>query len=300
MRSDLYIETVVDKCTALMEAGMWRRLPAVRPKAWLQNFEAEDQVAAAVLLDHFTYFAGSAVDQMLLSLYRQLRDRLISTMGVVKAVATLDNAIFTSVEGEDPNVTDSGNLFCRKLRQAAGIADNRFMDPKRALEQAKLGRLVIFLDDMLGSGNQVSATWKRDYLSHQPYSFADLEAESGAHVIYATLVATHSGLDVIRAELPGLNVVAAHVLEDADTVSGIPRSALKPDLEDIPGAIAKFLEKYSPRLGVPSYLEDLRTRMYGHTEAGLLLAFEHSTPDSTLPIFWAVGPDQWTPLVRRA
>ena len=299
MRSDLYIETVLEKCSALMAAGLWRRLPAVRPRAWLENFDPEDQAAAAVLLDHFTYFASNAVDQMLLSLYRQLRDGLISTMGTEKAISTLDSAVFTSVEGEDPNVTDSGNLFCRKLRQTAGIADNRFMDPKRALEQAKAGRLVVFLDDMLGSGSQITATWKRDYLSTQPYSFADLEAETGSHVIYATLVATRAGLDRVRAELTGLKVVAAHILEAADTVTGIPRSALKPDLDDIPGAIASLLEKYSPRLGLPQYLENPRACMYGHTEAGLLVAFEHSTPDSTLPIFWAVGPDQWTPLVRR-
>jgi len=299
MRSDLYIETVLEKCSALMAAGLWRRQPVVRPRAWLENFDPPDQAAAAILLDHFTYFSSNAVDQMLLSLYRQLRDTLISSLGAKKGIATLDAAVFTSVEGEDPNVTDSGNLFCRKLRQTAAIGDDRFMDPKRALEQAKAGRLVVFLDDMLGSGNQIIATWKRGYLNKQPYSFADLEAQTGANVVYATLVATRTGLETLHAELTGLKVVAAHILDEADTVAGIPRSALKPDLDDIPGAIARLLEKYSPRLGVPQYLEHPHARMYGHTGAGLLVAFEHSTPDSTLPIFWAVGPDQWTPLVRR-
>ncbi|KAF1060747.1 hypothetical protein [Burkholderia gladioli] len=299
MRSDQYIDTVVGKCAALVAAGLWCRTPIVRPAAWLNNFEKDDQVTAAVLLDHFTYFASGAVDQMLMSLYRQMRDGLFSRMGPKRALETLDNAVFTSVEGEDPNVTDSGNLFCRKLRQTARIADNRFMDPKRALEQAKAGRLVVFLDDILGSGSQISATWKRDYLSEQPYSFADLEAIDGLHVIYATLVATRTGLDRLRADLTGLQVVAAHILDSADTVAGIPRSALKPDLDDIPGAIQRLLEKYAPRLHVPQYLEAACTRMYGHTEAGLLLAFEHSVPDSTLPLFWAAGPDQWTTLVRR-
>jgi len=299
MRSDQYIDTVVEKCTALVASGLWCRQPVVRPRAWLNNFEPDDQVVAAVLLDHFTYFANGAVDQMLMSLYRQLRDGLISQMGIERAQETLDRAIFTSVEGEDPNVTDSGNLFCRKLRQTARIADDRFMDPKRALEHAKTGRLVVFLDDMLGSGSQIATTWKRDYLNQQPYSFADLEATAGLHVIYATLIATRGGLSRLRGDLVGLTVVAAHILEAADTVAGIPRSALKPDLDDIPGAIVRLLEKYSPRLGVPQHLEGDRTRMYGHSEAGLLIAFEHSTPDSTLPIFWAVGPDQWTPLVRR-
>ncbi|MGA4338344.1 phosphoribosyltransferase-like protein [Ralstonia nicotianae] len=299
MRSDQYIETVLEKCSALMAAGLWRREPAVRPRAWLSNFDDEDQAVAAVLLDHFTYFASSAVDQMLLSLYRQLRDGLISNMGIERAIATLDSAVFTSVEGEDPNVTDSGNLFCRKLRQTASIADQRFMGPDRALEHAKAGRLVVFLDDILGSGGQITSTWTRDYHNQQPYSFADLEAQTGVHVIYATLVATRTGLDRLRAEVAGLTVVAAHIVDAADTVTGVPRSALRPDIDDIPGAIANLLEKYSPRLRVPAYLEEPRMRMYGHSESGLLVAFEHSTPDSTLPIFWAVGPDQWTPLVRR-
>jgi hypothetical protein len=282
-----------------MDSELWRREPAVRPRAWLQNFDKPDQPTAAVLLDHFTYFGGKAVDHMLLSLYRQMRDGLIARMGRERALASLETAVFTSVEGEDPNITDSGNLFCRKLRQTAAIPDERFVDPKRALEHAKAGKLVVFLDDFLGSGSQIDATWKRGYLNSLPYSFADLEAESAADVVYATLVATRKGLERLRADVSALRIVAAHVIEPAETVIGIPRSALRPDIDDIPAALNTLLAKYSPRLRVPPYLEAERTRMYGHGELGLLMAFEHSTPDCTIPIFWAVGPDNWTPLVRR-
>lgn len=299
LRSDQYIETVLTKCDALMDAELWRREPSVRPRAWLHNFDLVDRPAAAVLLDHFVYFSTNAVDHMLLSLYRQMRDGLIATMGKERALATLNEAVFTSVEGEDPNITDSGNLFCRKLRQTAGINDDRFVDPARALQQAKDGKLVVFLDDILGSGSQIDATWKRGYLAALPYSFADVEAQSASHVIYATLVASWTGLERMRADIPAIKVVAAHVLAPAETISGVPRSVLRPDIEDIPAAVEALLAKYSPRLRVPPYLEGNRTRMYGHGELGLMIAFEHSTPDSTLPLFWADGSDQWTPLVRR-
>lgn len=236
---------------------------------------------------------------MLLSSFRQMRDGLISLKGKANALAALAGAIFTSVEGEDPNVTDSGNLFCRKLRQKAGLPDAQFMPPARALDYAKRGSLVIFLDDILGSGSQLKQTWERDYASVAPYSFAQLEQHQSCRARALVLVATQDGIDRLRGDAPTLPVCAAHSIGDADTIFHLPRSSLLPEIEDIPGAILALLAKYASRLQVPPYMSTEGCRKFGQGELGLLLAFEHSVPDVTLPIFWAEGGPRWTPLLRR-
>ncbi len=62
-----------------------------------------------------------------------------------------------------------------------------------------------------------------------------------------------------------------------------------------------LIEKYSDRLTpqedfIAGNVQWLR---YGYHEQGLLLAFDHSVPDATLPIFWSPGKYGWTPLVAR-
>jgi hypothetical protein len=299
LRSDQYISAVLAKCESLTRAGLWLPEPRVRPSAWLHNFQDTNKIAAAVLLDHFVYFSGNAVDKMLMSAYRRLRDRLVHLRGTADALDILDNAIFTSVEGEDPNVTDSGKLFCRKLRQTLALPDNRFVEPADALRHAANGKTIIFLDDLLGSGQQFHKTWKRDYLNVHPYSFQMLDELQSTRVYYLTLVATTEGLDRLRGEIPAVQVVAAHILDKSASIYGIPKNTLLPDLEDIPSSIDQLIESYHQFLRVPTYMDEAEAKKYGHGQLGLLLAFEHSTPDSTLPLFWGESSVQWTPLVRR-
>lgn len=299
MRSDQYIQAVLSKCESLTRAGLWSPAPKIRTNAWLNNFEEEEQPTAAILLDHFVYFSSAAVDRMLSSAYRQLRDGLIRVMGKAVALDVLENAIFTSVEGEDPNVTDSGKLFCRKLRQTLGLREERFVEPADAFQHAKDGRAIIFLDDLLGSGIQFHKTWKRHYSPTYPYSFENLEESTSLRAYYLVLVATVTGVDRLRADVPAIKVVAAHIANNANSAHSLPRNALRPELPDIPSALERLIAKYTPDLRLPAYLTTESLRKYGHGQLGLLLAFEHSTPDSTLPLFWAESLPKWTPLVRR-
>lgn len=297
VRADQYVDVVLAKCEGLKDAGLWHQ--SLRPVAWLNNFEQRDRPVAAVLLDHFVFFSSNAVDQMLLSSFRQMRDGLIAVKGKAAALPALARAVFTSVEGEDPNVTDSGHLFCRKLRQKAGLPDAQFMPPARALEQARSGRLVIFLDDILGSGSQMKQTWQRDYASSAPYSFAELEQVRDCEARALVLVATQDGMERLRGDVPTLPISAAHTIDAMDSVHHLPRSGLLPAIDDTKGAILSLLARYADRLQVPPYMSTQGCRKFGQGELGLLLAFEHSVPDVTLPIFWAEGGHRWTPLLRR-
>jgi hypothetical protein len=297
MRSDQYIEVVRAKCDALTRSGLWLPSPKLRPDAWLNNFHGQDKIVAAVLLDHFVFFSSSAVDRMLLSAYRALTDGVSRRLGAQAAHKIFAEAVFTSIEGEDPNVTDSGNLFCRKLRQTLSLDDQRFAPPIEAVEAALNGRTVIFLDDMLGSGTQFLRTWNRGYRKAAPYSFNDIAVTSGIRAYYLTLIATRKGYERLSTDVPDVVVAATHIIDDSDSVRGIPKTGVLPEISDLAEAVDQLITAVGLRL--PPYLNTPALRKLGHDELGLLIAFDHSTPDSTLPIFWGEGDENWTPLVRR-
>lgn len=299
MRPDLYVRNVLEKCASLKRAGVWANEARIRPTAWLSNFDASEQPIAAVLLDHFIFASAPAVDRMLLSGYRAMRDRMVRSFGKDVAKAILRDAVFTAVEGEDPNVTDSGNLFCRKIRQIISIHESRFLSPTEALSAASAGCPVILVDDFVGSGDQFLKTWTRHYSDGFPKSFKDAYDRRPFAVHYLTLVASSGGMANIARHAPLVEVVATYVLEGEYSVHDLPRNQLLPDLPDIPNQISNLLDKYHSRLVVPTYLESSPGRKFGYHELGFLFAFDHSTPDATIPLLWADGPDGWTPLVRR-
>lgn len=299
MRTDRYIESVLKKCSNLRDCGLWLSEPAVRPAAWLRNFADEDAGVAAVLLDHFMYFSDPAVNRMLATGFTNLLHSAQQSNGIAAREAILKHAVFTAVEGETPNPTDSGLLFCRKLRQILGLSDSRFATPADALETAMLGRPVVFLDDFIGSGDQFLKTWTREYRPTAPKSFADARATRPYDAHYLALVSTETGASRLAQEALPVRLHVNHTVGPSYGVASAPRSAFLPDIHDLPRKIEGLLDKYHPRLLVDRYLDTPTGRKYGYRGLGLQLAFEHSTPDSTMPIFWAEGGTNWTPLVRR-
>ena len=91
-----------------------------------------------------------------------------------------------------------------------------------------------------------------------------------------------------------------HVLSGTFGVDALPRSSLLPDIDEIPKRIGELLDKHVPGLIVPRYISDNGFTKRGYGNLGLQIAFDHSTPDATLPIFWAEARATWTPLVRRS
>ena len=302
MRSDVYVKEVLGKCESLKRAGIWPPEPELRPRAWLNNFDEADRSLAAYLLEQFDYYDERLTDKLLLAAYNSLADGLPKGPKAPsrnQILSMLPNAIFTPVEGERPNRTDSGNLLCRKARQVLRIPQERVVEPTKALAYATRGNTIVFLDDLIGSGDQFVKTWKRRYSSAEPCSFADTFAARPFYAIYVALVATAIGLDQIRKKTPNVAVSTTHVLERSSTVYELRPSPPYP-VPDVTSAVETMLKKYSPRL-TPKEDYIAKNRLYkifGYKKGGLMFAFAHSVPDATLPIFWAPGTD-WTPLVER-
>lgn len=244
------------------------------------------------MLDNFIYYNAEHTDALLKAAYHS-----ISTIISEKSVAEiLDDSVFTIVTGENPNLTDSGHHFIRRLRQLFHIPESKIVNYEEALEQAKLGKNVIFIDDFVGSGEQFCSTWKRS-LGDSETSFEELCNSENILCFYVTLIATEKGLDRIKELAPNLKVVTAHVLTPSSAIDGISqRKVTQLGLE-------LFLAKYSAKL-LPQEVhiaENSEFLMRGYRNIGALIGFEHGVPDATLPIFWSPGvDDSWMPLILRS
>jgi hypothetical protein len=302
MRGDVYVREVLNKCEALKKARLWPAEPRMRPNAWLRNFSESDRPLAAFLLDNFTFYNDDLTDRLLMASYSSLGDgtpKGPTAPEKASLLASLNSAVFTRVDGEEPNPTDSGNLFCRKARQVLRIPDEHFRDPAQALDEVVAGKALVFVDDFVGSGDQFIGTWTRQYRDASPKSFAEAHQKKPFVAIYIALVATEFGLENIRIRAPNVAVTTAHIFDESVTVKGL---TAHPSFEipDVATAIETFLDVYTPRLRPPEFIAKSTSWLrYGYKDRGLLFAFEHSVPDATLPIFWSPGDKDWHPLLER-
>jgi len=303
VRADVFVKEVLARCDALKSAGIWPAEPLVRPRAWLQNFEEPDKPLAALLLEHFNYYNEYLTDRLLVAAYRSLAD------GMPKGSAAparetlllgLRDAVFTPVEGEEPNRTDSGNLLCRKARQILRVPEERIVEPLEALKCAANQTPVVFLDDFIGSGDQFLKTWQSVRRDQPPRSFEEASQNCPFTATYISLVATDDGLRTIGQTAPMVAVSSAHVLDDSSSVRALKAGPTDPD-PGLEARIGKMLEKYASHLTPqePYIAGNLDYKVFGYKKRGLLFAFSHSVPDATLPIFWSPGVNGWIPLLER-
>ena len=295
------------KTEALAQAGMWPSNDPgkVNPQPWLKNFDESEVDTAAALIDIFVYFSDQQVSQVF---ERALR-RLLQTFGGIeqslgarrdRILTRLETTIFVPVEGETPNPTDSGNFMCRRARQTLELPDSQVRQPASALQEyLNHGKTIVFLDDIVGTGNQMHGTWTREYASHDPKSFREAYRQIKRECYYVCLACSKEGRRRL-ARVSGIDLISAHDLQDRDcfdqALGRIPDHPLRSGLQE---SVEALLSKYAVTLKLEGYMSKKKYALYGFGHLGLTLGFQHSMPDATLPIYWADAGGGWKALSKR-
>ena len=171
----------------------------------------------------------------------------------------------------------SGGLVAYMYRVQNQLPSDRFLHLETIDDLMDPTSPVILLDDILATGHQAVAESVNLCLASQPRR----------RIVLATLLARSAGARFVT-EHSSLETCAAVDLTSADELFS-PSSTLFPtDTERT--EIHRILLKYGTRIAPNAPL--------GYAASGLLVAFEHSTPDNTFPIFWAETAS-WHPLLRR-
>lgn len=298
--SEIFVES---KIQYLVDIHVWPERQHLDPRGWLRNFDRpKEQPFALNMLNVFIYYNKSIVNALFLGAVQQLSATVTeSTRSFDEAQkewsSFLKTTLITYVEGETPNPTDSGFTFARKARQILGISEHQIKHPVDALRVLSMNDTssIVFVDDFVGSGEQMIKSWHRSYCvgSGNIESFA-LASKHGAKIFYTPIVATKYGLQRIREKCTGLDLRPAHIIDEMYSLTSdksiLWPAALKPHAAD-------FLLNASRRAGIVDGLDGLSWK--GFHDLALPLAFSHSVPDATLPLyFW--DRNGWTPLITRS
>jgi hypothetical protein len=295
--------SVLTACEALIDFHAWDHTK-LDPRGWLSNFDQSDMQLAMVLLGRFTFYSDQLVDQLFRAAFQSLSNvpnNPWKPFDVARAnwVDFCSRAIVTIVQGEQPNPSDSGWFFARKARQILGFDEGQLLTPADALNAVLSGHkgAVIFVDDFVGSGEQFVRTWRRQFttLHHGQATFASAAlANPAARFFYCNAMTTMLGRQRISGEAPLVEVSTGNIIPFDYSLTS-PNSALWPTSIRADGIA--MVERISKSLG---YLDSGGDEYdwQGFHQLGLGLAFEHSVPDASLPIFYSER-NGWKPLVRR-
>jgi len=294
-----YQSGVLDIRDFYSRVGLWPSQPdRINPSGWLRNFDNQDLALATHLLDSFLYLNRAQTMRMSESAFHSLSlniERASSDLPGVAWTKFRRNVLVTYPVAREGNSTASGRLFIRHARESAIVGPHQFFDPELVVSTCSHGAgqpPVVMLDDLAATGDQFASALLKEYVQTNGTKvslYGRLQEGNIASISYIPTISTASAKQRLQREFPEVLISPAHVLPLNSSACNDP-TELEPNGDT--ELLARFLEKYADRAGYNKKIK------YGYRNSGLALAFEHGTPDNTLPIFSA-GAVSWRSLIPR-
>lgn len=281
----------------LLRKGIITGIDPIRLNNWLANFVSpEDKYLAAHLLNGLTYRSDAMVKSsfqhlMECELPRVLREHGgwsfadLETIYEALSNGTAKSPIrIVAVDGAfEKTPGKSGAVMIRQFKRHLNVAKPLLCRPERLEELPEDVKVLIFIDDLVGSGQQF-----KSFASHYK-----LEEQSKKRcLVYCPLLAFDQGLSSLNNALPWLQILAVETLDSshqffrgsttAPQIWGVDQANTVQDVRD-------HVAKLCTRNGIPASTRHC---------LDLLVAFEHAVPNNSLPML-SIRSAQWEPLFDR-
>ncbi len=252
---------------------------------WLTNlWTDEDRYLCARLLENLTFrseqMVGSAIGHILeCILPGELRRLGVEVASVDELQASLAQGEREQpvrfVEVDDPRGRQpgkSGPVIMRELHRLGGIANGLMCRASDIDRLPATVKILVFVDDMLGTGTQFKTYAERNGLQRQA---------TGRGLLYCPLAAYADGLKLLADECPWLKVCP--VEEFGQEHRFFRAKPDEPSIWAIDGTntvadVQMHMKTLCDRGGIPT------SSRYA---LELLIGFHHATPNNTLPIMYA-------------
>ena len=207
----LFIEGTVGRAKQLVRQHIWAGVDEARLEAWFSQFETRQaSLLGACLLDGFIFRSRVQVEAMLYGVL--CRPELVGPTGdsdqaVVEALKGRSEAgirLAPVIRLQDPPIK-SGTYVLRRLFKLLRLNQKWATWPQNLLHTPDL-KMIIFVDDFCGSGQQFS-----DFAV-----FVSLEqlmaANPNCRFIYLTVAAHEDGIDHVHKKYPRVEFIAGEIL----------------------------------------------------------------------------------------
>lgn len=268
---------------------------------WLKNFNTDKDIELACrILDLFSYYPKKMVDQMLITSVGRAGYELSKYFHDWKHSDFKTRCFYSFIPGENPNLSDSGNLFIRKLRDVLDIPESRFIDYReihQLLERSSIPLPVIFVDDFVGSGAQCYKAWCQNRGGSNKLTLQEISIRFKHKFVYTPLIVNYIGYNRISNYCQGLKISSAHIIGEEYNLFNPNCICWEKDAKLYNSGTELILRK-SKELNIPSTNGRKVNDEKGFGMQGLALAFEHGAPDA-IPAFFYWSSDNWTPLIKK-
>ncbi|WP_148253385.1 phosphoribosyltransferase-like protein [Aidingimonas lacisalsi] len=286
-----YLVKMKKNARLLIEENIWDSVRYEDVELWLQNFSGdEEKLLAGLLLDNLVFRSAEQTSSLLnsaidCSLSHAIYNNPLDVLRgedykniLTSRYGNPDIKVVPVIRDLDPP-TKSGPAIARLYKRHVGLAEEHMIWPWLVeKEYAKGVRTFVFIDDTLATGNQFS-------------EFLEKYANLGildATLIYIPLLAHREGLEKINREYPKVIISPVETVDEKDSFFELGNASMFDDLENLYLVVA---EKYLNR-------RLFKIMCKGYKGLALTFSYNHSTPNSTLPLYW-YEDEHFKPLLRR-
>lgn len=272
--ADTYVADVHQRVESLIVTQAWNGITIHDLEAWLTNFSSKaESYLAACLLDSLIYRSKEQKKSLLNDLfYRQLPSALLKSKNeryLRAAERLLDQdlsrlLIIPVIKPDDPP-TKSGPFLARELRQHMSLEHEQFLWPWDLKRSYPPDILVVFFDDFIGTGRQFRKFYTK-------FGFEGRLNKQTA--IFAALSAHEKGKSYLETVT---KVISSELIREDDAVFS-RNSPVFSDKTNKPSVAREYYVDFAKRKGLSKPL--------GYGGLSLSYAFDHGTPNATLPVFW--------------
>jgi hypothetical protein len=287
----------------LIDMGIWSGIERHHFDKWIAQFTSvEEKVLVSLLLNKLVYRSKEQTRSLLFqALDKNIPQALFNINGdeeiflhmkKVRSFTSLpdDILIVPVIKDSDPP-TKSGPLIARLFKRLTGVSE-RLMRWPWSLGNLQKIKTIIFIDDFLGTGNQFIKFFE-DRVEE------DL-LNSGINLVYCPMTAVKDGLDNLMDKIPYVHLCPIEVVSDTDNFFNSIAKEFDFNLEEIrqfDDIYMNYLRKV--KLNKLGGRPNQKTNMSkGYGKLSLTFAYEHATPNASLPLLWA-NSENYTSLFTR-
>ncbi|WP_351189812.1 hypothetical protein [Shewanella sp. TB4-MNA-CIBAN-0142] len=278
--------------------GIWSGIERHKFDNWCQQYESkEEKVILGLLLNQLVYRSKAQVKSLLhqafdKSIPQKLHEitnneQVFEDMKLFKSNSYPSTVLIVPVIRDTDPPTKSGPLVARLLKKMVDINDKMMRWPW-SLGNLDTIETIIFIDDFVGTGEQFLKFCK-NHVNEEVFG-------KNINILYAPITANQQGLNNIAAERPDIQVCPIEIVTDEDNFF----IAVKKEFDLTVSEVIE-LETYYINFLKKIKLDKLgqkKSMVKGYGGLALTYAYEHGTPNGSLPLLWA-NSDAYTSLFSR-
>ena len=237
-------------------------------ESWLLMFEDDERDVAIKLLSNTKYYSQKDIN----GFFKILHGKFVRAIGQ----KSLKHICFLGIGG----ASKSGQMMLYLYRTVNGLSASHFQNLSTLPPFAGKGiQVLAFVDDFIGTGQQVTKFWHEE-----------LKGQRGiekAYLYCLVLFAFQRAVEYVQAQTP-FKVICVELLDERDRAFSSKCVIFSNDEER---RRAEEICRWHGQVLCPQH-------PLGYDNSQALVAFEYQTPNNSLPILWS-NARGWIPIFER-